>query len=126
MSILGPEYFEEQLTGKRALENLRPAIDDSTKEAAFAQTFERSGTSPLPPPSASSSLSQVLRNRHIYFAAIRAMTDQFGGKIVDIAESSVIIELCGKSSRVEAFLELMRPFGVLESARTGASNIDYL
>jgi acetolactate synthase I/III small subunit len=31
----------------------------------------------------------------------------------------VIVEMCGKTSRVEAFLSLVKPFGVLESARTG-------
>ncbi|KAG8914310.1 hypothetical protein FRC01_004128 [Tulasnella sp. 417] len=131
VSILGPEYVE-QLSGTASEEQSgAPSDSDSAllqKEASLAQTFENGGTTSLPaPPSASEpdalskakSLSEVLRNRHIYFAAIRAITDQFGGKIVDIAESNVIVELSGKSSRVEAFLGLMRPFGVLEAARTG-------
>lgn len=40
--------------------------------------------------------------------------------MVDVSENSVIVELAGKTSRVEAFLKLVQPFGVLESARTGA------
>lgn len=131
VSILGPEYVQDQLSGFEEQPEAAPSDGDAAllqKEASLAQTFERSGTTSLPaPPSASEpdahskakSLSEVLRNRHIYFAAIRAVTDQFGGKIVDIAENSVIVELSGKSSRVDAFLGLMRPFGVLESARTG-------
>ncbi|KAG9005873.1 hypothetical protein FRB90_010172 [Tulasnella sp. 427] len=131
VSILGPEYVQEQLEGFQE-KTEAPASDGDAallqKEASLAHNFERGGTTSLPaPPSASEpdahskakSLSQVLRDRHIYFAAIRAITDQFGGKIVDIAENSVIVELSGKSSRVDAFLGLMRPFGVLESARTG-------
>lgn len=131
VSILGPEYVQDQLSGFEEQPEAAPTDGDAAllqKEAILAHTFEQSGTTSLPaPPSASEpdahskakSLSEVLRNRHIYFAAIRAITDQFGGKIVDIAENSVIVELSGKSSRVDAFLGLMRPFGVLESARTG-------
>lgn len=38
---------------------------------------------------------------------------------MDIAENSVIVELTAKTPRVEAFLSLLKPFGILESARTG-------
>jgi acetolactate synthase-1/3 small subunit len=54
--------------------------------------------------------------------AIKTLTDQFGGRLVDVAENSVIVELTAKSSRVEAFLSLLRPFGILEAARSGESS----
>jgi len=38
---------------------------------------------------------------------------------VDVSEHSVIVELTAKTSRVEAFLSLVKPFGILEAARTG-------
>jgi len=47
------------------------------------------------------------------------LSAQFGGKIVDVSTNSVIIEMAGKTARVDAFLALLKPFGVLESARTG-------
>jgi acetolactate synthase-1/3 small subunit len=47
------------------------------------------------------------------------LSKQFGAKVVDVAEHSVIVELTAKSSRVEAFLNLLKPFGILEAARTG-------
>ena len=43
----------------------------------------------------------------------------FGAKVVDVGLDSMILELCAKSSRVDAFVELMRPFGILEAARSG-------
>ena len=39
--------------------------------------------------------------------------------MVDVSEHSVIVEMSGKTSKVEAFLSLLKPFGLLESARTG-------
>ena len=41
---------------------------------------------------------------------------------MDVSENSVIVEVCGKTKRVEAFLSLLKPFGLLESARTGESS----
>ncbi|KAG8907818.1 hypothetical protein FRB99_001991 [Tulasnella sp. 403] len=127
VSTLGPDYYEEQLAGGPSFQPFSPNADSSLKarEATLAKNFESSGTSNLHPRQSEArnveplTVGEVLKNRHIYFAAIRAITDQFGGKIVDISENSVIVELSGKSSRVEAFLGLMRPFGVLEAARTG-------
>jgi acetolactate synthase-1/3 small subunit len=43
----------------------------------------------------------------------------FGGKIVDVADTSLIVELTGKEDKIEDFLELVRPYGVTELARTG-------
>jgi acetolactate synthase I/III small subunit len=43
----------------------------------------------------------------------------FHARVVDVGMDSMILELCAKSSRVEAFVELMRPYGILEAARSG-------
>jgi acetolactate synthase-1/3 small subunit len=39
--------------------------------------------------------------------------------VVDVAHESLIIEITGDSDKINAFIELMRPFGVKEIARTG-------
>ena len=40
-------------------------------------------------------------------------------KIVDLAPNSVICEMTGESNKIDSFIELMRPYGILELARTG-------
>ena len=67
--------------------------------------------------------TQTLRLKSDNLQAIQVLSAQFGGRIVDVSEHSVIVEMCGKTKRVEAFLTLLKPFGVLESARTGGSPI---
>lgn len=52
-------------------------------------------------------------------AEIIQICDIFRSKIVNVANDSVIIELTGDRGKLEAFLELIRPFGILELARTG-------
>ena len=43
----------------------------------------------------------------------------FRGKVVDVAEQSIIVELGGTESKLESFVELIRPYGIKELARTG-------
>ncbi|MCS7120099.1 MAG: acetolactate synthase small subunit [Nitrososphaerota archaeon] len=46
-------------------------------------------------------------------------TEIFKGHVVDVAHESLIIEVTGDSDKINAFIELMKPFGVKEIARTG-------
>ncbi len=43
----------------------------------------------------------------------------FDGKIVDVALKSFIIEVTGKESKINAMVELLKNYGVLEMVRTG-------
>src|SRR5271170_6609821 len=43
----------------------------------------------------------------------------FRGKVVDVSKESLIVELAGTEEKVEAFVELMKPYGIRELARTG-------
>lgn len=52
-------------------------------------------------------------------SVIRELVDIFRGRIVDVGEEVVMIEISGRETKVEAFIERMRPFGIVELARTG-------
>ncbi|MEM2093904.1 MAG: acetolactate synthase small subunit [Candidatus Bathyarchaeia archaeon] len=45
--------------------------------------------------------------------------DIFRGRVVDVAPDSVTAEITGDVDKIDAYVELMRPFGVKEIARTG-------
>jgi acetolactate synthase-1/3 small subunit len=47
------------------------------------------------------------------------MVETFRGRVVDISIDNLIIEISGQERKIEAFIELMRPYGILELARTG-------
>jgi acetolactate synthase-1/3 small subunit len=38
---------------------------------------------------------------------------------VDVAPGSVVVELAGSEDKLEAFIELVKPYGIGELARTG-------
>ena len=50
---------------------------------------------------------------------IRELVDIFRGRIVDVGPDEVMIEISGRESKIEAFIERMRPFGISELVRTG-------
>src|SRR5687768_7650213 len=43
----------------------------------------------------------------------------FRGKVVDVGKASLMVELAGTEEKIEAFIELMKPYGIKELARTG-------
>lgn len=50
--------------------------------------------------------------------------DIFRAKIVDVSHRSVIIELTGNHEKVEAFLQMVEPFGIKAMARTGIAALE--
>ncbi len=50
---------------------------------------------------------------------IRELADIFRGRIVDVATEEVIVEISGQEHKIESFIDLMRPFGIVELVRTG-------
>ncbi|KAH8995277.1 hypothetical protein EDB86DRAFT_3064579 [Lactarius hatsudake] len=85
VSILGPEYLEDQLEG---------------------------GPKALTP-------SEALRQRHQHLHSLHVLANQFGARLVDVSDHSVIVEMTGKTTRVEAFLALVYCFlGFMAMPRT--------
>ncbi len=50
---------------------------------------------------------------------IKELNDVFRGKIVDVSPEHVIIEIAGQESKINAFIDVMRQFEILELVRTG-------
>ncbi|MEM1098991.1 MAG: acetolactate synthase small subunit [Planctomycetota bacterium] len=50
---------------------------------------------------------------------IASLAALFGAKVVDVATDRLMIELAGSEDKLENFVELLSPYGLLELARTG-------
>ena len=50
---------------------------------------------------------------------VSELVSLFRGRIVDIARTSMMIELSGTEDKLEAFIDLVKPYGIRELARTG-------
>jgi acetolactate synthase-1/3 small subunit len=52
-------------------------------------------------------------------AEITQLVEIFRGKIVDVNRRAIVVEITGTQDKIEAFERLVRPFGLVEMARTG-------
>lgn len=52
-------------------------------------------------------------------AQIMQIVDVFRARIVDVTNSSFIVEITGDEEKIEGFIEVLRPWGIIEMARTG-------
>ena len=57
-------------------------------------------------------------------AEIISVADIFRAKIVDVEQESLIVELTGTQSKLEAFLNLLEGYEILELARTGITGLN--
>ena len=55
--------------------------------------------------------------------AVMNVTEIFHGKIVDVTMDSMVIELVGHQDKLDAFLELLQGYEILELARTGITGL---
>lgn len=52
---------------------------------------------------------------------IQSVVDTFRASVIDIGPHSLIIQAVGDRSKIEAMIELVRPYGILELSRTGTT-----
>jgi acetolactate synthase-1/3 small subunit len=50
---------------------------------------------------------------------ISLLVEMFRGRVVDVSSQNMMIEISGTEEKIEAFIEMMRSYGILELARTG-------
>ena len=52
-------------------------------------------------------------------AEVMQICEIFRGKVVDVTKRAIVVEVTGTCNKVDAFEALVRPFGLIEMARTG-------
>lgn len=51
---------------------------------------------------------------------IMQLVDVYRARIVDVANNSMIIEITGDEEKINSFVDVLRPVGIIEMVRTGA------
>ena len=54
---------------------------------------------------------------------IKEICEIYEAKIVDLTKSSLIVELTGKPGKIDAFLDVLAPYDIIEQCRTGVTTI---
>ncbi|MCQ2407096.1 MAG: acetolactate synthase small subunit [Oscillospiraceae bacterium] len=65
-----------------------------------------------------------LRNSPSTRQEILSAVDIFRSKIVDFSPNTLCVEITGETSKIEAFIALVEPLGILEMCRTGIVGIE--
>ena len=60
-----------------------------------------------------------VRNEQKYREEIMTAVNVYRASVIDYSTSGMCIEVTGNPSKIDAFVELMQPFGILEMCRTG-------
>ncbi|MRX74211.1 acetolactate synthase small subunit [Bacillus lacus] len=55
------------------------------------------------------------------FMELRSLIDPFRASIVDSSRESMVVQVTGESGKIEALIDLLRPYGIIEIARTGTT-----
>jgi acetolactate synthase-1/3 small subunit len=64
-----------------------------------------------------------LKAEHTQREEIKRLVDIFRGKIIDVTDTSYIVELTGAASKIDAFIEAVSDDQIVEVVRTGPSGI---
>ena len=63
-------------------------------------------------------------NKTEYRSDIMTAVDVFRASVIDYSPEGMCIEVTGSPSKIDAFVKLMQPFGILEMCRTGIVALD--
>ncbi|KAG0342604.1 hypothetical protein BG000_003211 [Podila horticola] len=96
ISILGPEHVRAQIKSRTPGWQI---IQEETEEEL--------------------SPSNALRQTHAHLKSLTELAHLFQGKVVDVSSDCAVVELSAKPDRIDAFIKLVKPFGILEAARSG-------
>ncbi len=103
--------------------------DDSTREQIIKQLGKLHDVREIAVMSPSKSVFRELllikiattsENRQEVMDAVNV----FRSKIIDYAADSMCVEITGESQKINAFVDLMKPFGILEMCRTGVVSLN--
>src|SRR5258708_28727243 len=64
-------------------------------------------------------LIKVRANSGAGRSEVKELVEIFRGRIVNVCPEELMIEISGQERKIEAFIELIRPFGIKELVRTG-------
>lgn len=100
----GEEQIIEQIT-----KQLHKIIDVVTVADLTYDSFVERELALVKVKAASSTRSEIMQIAQVFRA-----------KVIDIAPEKLSIEITGNKDKVDAFLGMVRPFGIMEVARTGS------
>lgn len=103
MTLSGDGYAREQMINQlRKLYNVKK-VEILEREKSFAREL---------------ALIKVKNDPEVR-QDIMTVADVFHAKIIDYSPEALSMEVTGESSKIDAFTDILRPYGIIEMCRTG-------
>ncbi|KAJ2356228.1 acetolactate synthase, regulatory subunit [Coemansia erecta] len=117
--LKGPAIVMEQ--AKKQLEDLVPiwAVLDYSHTRIIERESLLVKVSTVKPSAEAAEADSDFMDTQERLRALRQLADLFKGQVLDVGPSTAVVSLNAKSDRIDAFLKLVRPFGILEAVRSG-------
>ena len=103
ISMMGDEYSKTQII--KQLDKLRAVTQVEVMERDETVTREL--------------LLIKIKNDSATRQDVLSAVDVFRSKIIDYSPDALCVEITGESSKINAFIELVKPYGIMEMCRTG-------
>ena len=103
ISMMGDEYSKTQII--KQLDKLHDAKQVEVMERDETVTREL--------------LLIKIKNDSATRQDVLSAVDVFRSKIIDYSPDALCVEITGESSKINAFIELVKPYGIMEMCRTG-------
>lgn len=108
ITLNGDNYAREQLINQlKKLHNVK-----EVKLLESAQNVERE------------LLLVKVPNQPATRSEIMAAADVYRGKIIDYSTDAMIIEVTGEPLKIQAFIDVLKPIGIIEMCRTGIVSLE--
>jgi len=65
-----------------------------------------------------------VRNTPVFCCEMKAANEIYRAKIIDYTTDAMCVEVTGEPTKIKAFIEVMKPLGIVEMCRTGVVALD--
>ena len=114
-----PEYSRITIC-MRGDENVKEQIINQLKKLVVVKKVEVLEDEPIKRELMLIKVSNDAKNRNDIMTAV----DVFRASVIDYSPEGMCIEVTGSPSKIDAFVKLMQPFGILEMCRKGIVALD--
>jgi acetolactate synthase I/III small subunit len=113
--VTNGEFSRMTITCSGDPETLEQIIKQVTKLIDVVHAFDHTGQSVYETEIALAKLECKVEDR----TEILQIAEQYSAKVVDYGTDSLILRVYGVSDKLDAFLSLLRPYGIVELVRSG-------
>jgi acetolactate synthase-1/3 small subunit len=114
--VTNPEFSRMTITCRGEAHNLEQIVKQLEKLVDVVHAIDHTGQAVVETEIA---LVKIKATDHQSRTEVLQIAEHYKAKVVDYGTESLILRVYGESEKLDSFIGLLRPFGILELIRTG-------